>query len=501
MRLNTLRLAVLLAIGCSGDPAKNDPAPGTDTSPVDTDTDTTDAAIWAGWSCEDPQPILQPDGKTPTGFVRCADGVTDRVESVTCNPPAERVGDTCPSDFTGCRSDADCTDGVNGRCDPEKFSTECSCSYGCATDADCPDGWACLCAGVNGLSGALPVCVLSSCDTSDDCGELACSFDDALCHDTYAPGRIGCRTEADQCIQTEECDVEGKVDDCGISTDGSWVCKQTDYCGDGRPFLVDGAQQVAPLVADRAWAEGRLPEVGHLPADVRAALARSWARAGQDEHASIASFARFTLQLLALGAPPELLAATQDATQDEVRHAQRCFALAGAYAGRPVGPGPLDTSGALAQGMDPLTVAAGVIAEACVGETLAAAFAAEAAGAAEDPVVRATLEQIAAEEQRHAVLGWRFMRWWLGQATPAERAAAGRLMGDTLDQLEALPLREEPPGLRRHGRLGQAERARLRSAVLAQVLRPAAEALLSEPRSGRAGSRPTAAAAAPRSRC
>ena len=45
-----------------------------------------------------------------------------------------------------------------------------------------------------------------------------------------------------------------------------------------------------------------------LSESTRARLAREWAHIGALEHASVASFARFTLQLMALGAPADLLA-------------------------------------------------------------------------------------------------------------------------------------------------------------------------------------------------
>ena len=63
------------------------------------------------------------------------------------------------------------------------------------------------------------------------------------------------------------------------------------------------------------------------------------------EHASIAAFARFSLELLAFGAPPDLVEQAQAAMADETRHAKLCFALAGAYAERPIGPGALDMTG------------------------------------------------------------------------------------------------------------------------------------------------------------
>ena len=56
-----------------------------------------------------------------------------------------------------------------------------------------------------------------------------------------------------------------------------------------------------------------------------------------------------------------------------------------------------------------------VLAEGCIGETSAALEALEAADTASDPVIRAAYTQIAADEQRHAELAFRFTRWALQQ--------------------------------------------------------------------------------------
>ncbi len=53
-----------------------------------------------------------------------------------------------------------------------------------------------------------------------------------------------------------------------------------------------------------------------------------WIEQAQTEHASIAAFARLTLELMALGAPLDLVARVQTAALDEVRHTQQCLALA-----------------------------------------------------------------------------------------------------------------------------------------------------------------------------
>jgi hypothetical protein len=63
------------------------------------------------------------------------------------------------------------------------------------------------------------------------------------------------------------------------------------------------------------------------------------------EHASIASFAKFSLQLVMVAAPSALLADAHAAAVDEIHHARVAFALASRLLGRPLGPGPVDLAG------------------------------------------------------------------------------------------------------------------------------------------------------------
>src|SRR6478736_3829368 len=82
-----------------------------------------------------------------------------------------------------------------------------------------------------------------------------------------------------------------------------------------------------------------------LPEHVRLALGEYFAHSAQMEHVSIASFNRFSLQLLGLGAPAELIEGAQRAALDEVHHARICFAIAEQYLGQPLGPSALDLTG------------------------------------------------------------------------------------------------------------------------------------------------------------
>jgi hypothetical protein len=98
----------------------------------------------------------------------------------------------------------------------------------------------------------------------------------------------------------------------------------------------------------------------------------------------------------------------------ETAHTKLCFQLASAYAGRALGPGPLDIDGSLTVTSLEAIVDL-VLAEGCIGETSAALEALESADAASDPIIRAAYARIAADEQRHAELAFRFVRWALEQ--------------------------------------------------------------------------------------
>jgi hypothetical protein len=230
---------------------------------------------------------------------------------------------------------------------------------------------------------------------------------------------------------------------------------------------------VAPEEARRDWQQAIDPDVLGIDRTTRRALSEAWFADAAAEHASVASFARFALELLAVGAPPDLLVDTQRAMSDEIAHARACYGLASAYAGRELGPGPLATHDALRRSADLAGIAAAAVHEGCIGETLAALQAAVAAGRAEDPIVRSVLERIAEDETRHAALAWRFVRWAIGRGNPDVRAAVERAFATTR------PYPSRPgPDLSRHGQLGERERTELGRRGLDELVGPLARSLL-----------------------
>ncbi|TKC97207.1 hypothetical protein [Polyangium fumosum] len=278
---------------------------------------------------------------------------------------------------------------------------------------------------------------------------------------------------------------------------------------DGRPLLVQGTPRLADVrEGPSAWssapdapadrAEGlrdfnaalRELDTAHLPADVRARLAQRWAERGRYEHASVASFARFSMALMAIGAPPALVEAAHQAALDEVRHARLAMALASAYGGASLGFGPLAVDGAF-EDLGSLTAATlATVVEGCVGETLAAIEAAAAAQEAGPRAVRLALLEIAEDEMRHAELGWAFVRWAIGTGG----ASLAREVAATLEQALRVACKdttvpgEAPP--REHGFLPAEEVTSLRRQAAAQVLRPAGDALVEQGRANGAARSP-----------
>lgn len=196
----------------------------------------------------------------------------------------------------------------------------------------------------------------------------------------------------------------------------------------GRPLMVDGRATVATPVTDASWSlDHSAPDAALTDAE-RAKLADEWTRDMLDEHASIAAFARLSLQLLALGAPPELIARSHQAALEEVDHARRCAALASRFAGRPVAPGALPEACAPVARVDLATMAADTLREGCLGEAVAAEVAARALAKATDAGVREALTVIARDEAEHARLAWDIVDWCVSAGGDPVRDALAEVL-------------------------------------------------------------------------
>ena len=140
------------------------------------------------------------------------------------------------------------------------------------------------------------------------------------------------------------------------------------------------------------------------------AIAMKFANQGEGEHASIASFARHTLQLMTMGAPPTLLMGSQKASLDEIKHARMCYSVAEAFLGKNVQPNDLEIDGGI-KALSRQDVIKSVINEGCIGETIAAVQAQLGSQYVRQPMVKNILEKIASDESNHAQLAWTTVQW------------------------------------------------------------------------------------------
>jgi hypothetical protein len=230
-----------------------------------------------------------------------------------------------------------------------------------------------------------------------------------------------------------------------------------------------------------------------LPRATRDVLAAAFTKDALGEHASVASFGRFALELMAVGAPAELVADAHRAALDEVRHTQIAFGLASAFRGTALGPGAFPFP-PFALRTDLASFARSVAVEGCVGETLAALIAAERAAEATDPRVSAALASIAEDEARHAELAWRTIAWALtvGGADVAE--AVFTALADATRLVSAAPGAPSAPSeLRSFGVIGAQATNALLAAGIADVVEPCARFLRRRVESDVRSTRPCAA--------
>src|SRR5262249_51445943 len=210
---------------------------------------------------------------------------------------------------------------------------------------------------------------------------------------------------------------------------------------------------------------------------LRAALAEGWTRDALLEHASVAAFARFSLELLAVGAPADLVEDAHRAALDEVAHARACFAVAAAYGGVATEPASFPFGGCVEVASSLAEIVARTVVEGCIGETLAAIQAAEQLARAADPAVREVLTAIANDEARHAELAWRTVAWALATGDDEVHTAGCDAFAHAAEALRWKEDRPQPE-LLEHGRLDAPTLRDVLSRGLHEVVLPCARALL-----------------------
>lgn len=283
-----------------------------------------------------------------------------------------------------------------------------------------------------------------------------------------------CQTLDDDCALDADC---GSAVHC-IFDGASHRCLPPRGAGGcavpGRPFLIEGEARVAELVLSPRNGSCHAANEGLTVAE-RQLLTEHWTSIALMEHASIAAFARFTLQLLHLGAPADLVERSIQAQRDEALHTRLVLELAQRYAGADIELGRLAVSNAL-DDMDLRSIVIDTVLEGCIGETVAALEAEYALERAGDPEVKRALGQIVVDEKEHADLAWRFVQWAIiTQPSLAADvlAAVGAQAGGYPSPCET----RNPCVLSHHGYIAENERRALRTAALRSIVAPVADAL------------------------
>jgi len=186
----------------------------------------------------------------------------------------------------------------------------------------------------------------------------------------------------------------------------------------GRQLRRRGKVLLPPVEPGAGWA--RLQLAAFAPAQLRTPLAAWWRETGRSEHASVAAFSRLTLELLALGAPAELVEAANRDASDEIRHADQCFSIAQALDGRSERPGPFPRARDAGRLPSPRPLALAGLAvsslvDGALNEGLSARVLARLADRCQEPAIREALRLLAADEGRHAADAWKVIEWCLAE--------------------------------------------------------------------------------------
>ena len=254
--------------------------------------------------------------------------------------------------------------------------------------------------------------------------------------------------------------LECSVDDVAGGPEAGWQLRMLVIdipgCGDALQTLARYTVEADATVRQDEVIEATTlvgygpPCVGRRPAGMHALdAARSdselgsfWGSVSTLESAAVLAFDHIAAELRYLGAPAALVDAALAAKDDEVRHAAMTDALARAYGVTPA-PAAVDSfapRSLFAFALDNAT-------EGCVRETYGALYGEFQALAAQEPAVRETMREIAADETRHASLSWQIAAWAEAQLSMSERETIRAAQQEAIDALMVESQRPIPEAL------------------------------------------------------
>eukprot|EP00039_Didymoeca_costata_P031445 m.34795 g.34795 ORF g.34795 m.34795 type:complete len:537 (-) comp8776_c0_seq1:34-1644(-) len=281
-----------------------------------------------------------------------------------------------------------------------------------------------------------------SCHNNNDCQNLNCSS-----HNNYGnvySGACFCKVPQEKTTisivstSTTRTSITNSTTTTTTSSPspGSCACMEESRAVCGRPYRVAGEPRLAPhtTAIDDTWLyecdSNALEHTSSHSSNInssspsnppsqslslsshqrKAVVGKRWLQAAAMEHASIASFARHTLELLSLGTPATLIVKSQEASLDEIRHTQICYAMARDYLQQSFSPGEFDVADE-GHTYDVEAIVKSVVQEGCVGEMYGAVYALVGARLSVNKTVSRLLETIGNDETKHAQLAWELLLW------------------------------------------------------------------------------------------
>jgi hypothetical protein len=214
------------------------------------------------------------------------------------------------------------------------------------------------------------------------------------------------------------------------------------------PATSRGADILAlgPGAAGRiAWEE---MDTGRLGADDRAIVGATWRERMKQEHLAVGAFALLAQELAEVGCGEVELFLVARAASDEVRHAEICRRLAVALLGEAQVPRRFRGLPRIPRhdDADPGTRALlHVVEMCCLSETLTGVYLTEMLARATEPVARAAVKSLLADEIDHGRVGWAYLASRARERTTRDLAEALPAMLDrTFDAVLSRARRAEP---------------------------------------------------------
>ncbi len=248
----------------------------------------------------------------------------------------------------------------------------------------------------------------------------------------------------------------------------------------GTPLGTEHQRLMRRMQKPIPWAQST---AASLTAAERARLAETWRRRSAAEYLAVSTFSVLCIDLVAAGAPADVLSHCVRAQLDEIRHAELAVRMVEVYGGQRIEP----VAGMSSLPDDPKQpklhqAVANTLLVSCVSETYATTVLTATRDLTTDPVAHAVLTSIYSDEVMHARLGWSYLRWALDKGGQPVADAAAKMVPRALRGVANVIERERPIGevtdaVRAHGLMTPGEERVIYSRCVKEVLVAGFEAL------------------------